>query len=97
MNDNDGVVNNQPMIGALAGAPFSLPPIVADVCFGTSRFGFCETVDTNRVYDFSDVNTNSGQGEINIVSDYDGPFNFTAGYYFFDERNDNEYLSLIHI
>ena len=91
MNDNDGVVNNQPMIGALAGAPFSLPPIVADVCFGTSRFGFCETVDTNRVYDFADVNTNSGQGEINIVSDYDGPFNFTAGYYFFDERNDNEY------
>ena len=71
MNDNDGVVNNQPMIGAGAGAPFNLPPIVADVCFGTTNFGFCETVDTNKVYDFSDVFTNSGQGEINIVSDYD--------------------------
>jgi outer membrane receptor protein involved in Fe transport len=91
MNDNDGVVNNQPMIGAGAGAPFNLPPIVADVCFGTTNFGFCETVDTNKVYDFSDVFTNSGQGEINIVSDYDGSFNFTLGYYIFDERNDNEY------
>ena len=89
MNDNDGVVNNQPMIGA--GALLNLPPIVADVCFGTSNFGFCETVENNRVYDFSDVYTNSGQGEINIVSDYDGPFNFTVGYYIFDERNDNEY------
>ena len=89
MNDNDGVVNRAPMIGA--GALLNLPPIVADVCFGTSRFGFCESVDSNRVYDFSDVSYNSGQAEINIVSDYDGTFNFTAGYYTFDSRNDNEY------
>ena len=31
------------------------------------------------------------QYEINIVSDYDGPWNFTAGYYAYDSRNDNEY------
>ena len=89
MNDNDSVVNVSPMIGA--GALLGLPPIVADVCFGTSNFGFCENVTSNRAYDFSDVVFDSQQYEINIVSDYDGPWNFTAGYYAFDSRNDNEY------
>ena len=89
MNDNDSVVNTSPMIGA--GAALGLPPIVADVCFGTSRFGFCETATSNRAYDFSDVVNDSQQYEINIVSNYDGPWNFTAGYYAYDYRSDNEY------
>ena len=89
MNDNDSVVNISPMIGA--GAALNLPPIVADVCFGTSRFGFCETATSNRAYDFSDVVNDSQQYEINIVSDFDGPWNFTAGYYAYDYRSDNEY------
>ena len=89
MNDNDSVVNVSPMIGA--GAALGLPPIVADVCFGTSNFGFCEEATSNRAYDFSDVVFDSQQYEINIVSDFDGPWNFTAGYYAFDSRNDNEY------
>ena len=89
MNDNDSVVNTSPMIGA--GAALNLPPIVADVCFGTSRFGFCETATSNRAYDFSDVVNDSQQYEINIVSNYDGPWNFTAGYYAYDYRSDNEY------
>ena len=89
MNDNDSVVNTSPMVGA--GAALGLPPIVADVCFGTSRFGFCETATSNRAYDFSDVVNDSQQYEINIVSNYDGPWNFTAGYYAYDYRSDNEY------
>ena len=89
MNDNDSVVNTSPMIGA--GAALGLPPIVADVCFGTSRFGFCETATSNRAYDFSDVVNDSQQYEINIVSNYDGPWNFPAGYYAYDYRSDNEY------
>ena len=89
MNDNDSVVNTSPMIGA--GAALNIPPIVADVCFGTSRFGFCETATSNRAYDFSDVVNDSQQYEINIVSNFDGPWNFTAGYYAYDYRSDNEY------
>ena len=89
MNDNDGTVSNAPLIGA--GAGLGLPPVVGELCFGTGRFGFCETVATDRSYDFSDVSYESQQAEINIISDYDGAFNFTAGYYTYDSRNDNEY------
>lgn len=90
MNDNDGSVSNQPFLGA--GAALGLPPIVGELCFGGSHSnGFCEVVDSERAYDFSDVSTWSDQAEINLVSDYDGPFNFTIGYYDFDQRNDNEY------
>ena len=89
MNDNDGSISRVPLIGA--GVLLGLPPIEADLCFGTPNFGFCEYVDTDRSYDFSDVAANSGQAEINIISDYDGPLNFTAGYYTYDYRNDNEY------
>jgi outer membrane receptor protein involved in Fe transport len=89
MNDNDGSVSNAPLIGA--GVLLGLPPVVGELCFGTGRFGFCETVATDRSYDFSDASWESQQGEINIISDYDGAFNFTAGYYTYDSRNDNEY------
>ena len=33
----------------------------------------------------------SQQAEINIISDFDGPLNYTVGYYMYDSRNDNEY------
>ncbi len=89
INDNDGSISVDPLLGA--GQSLGLPPIVAELCFGTSNFGFCETVDSDRSYDFSDVFMNGSNAEINIISDYDGPFNFTAGLYFYDNRNDNEY------
>ena len=90
MNDNDGSVSRQPLLGA--GASLGLPPIVTELCFGGSGSnGFCETVDSDRAYDFSDVSTWSDQSEVNLVSDYDGSFNFTLGAYMFDQRNDNEY------
>ncbi len=89
MNDNDGSISVDPLLGA--GQSLGLPPVVAELCFGTPNFGFCETVDSDRSYDFSDVVSNGSNAEINIISDYDGPFNFTAGIYSYDFRNDNEY------
>ena len=89
MNDNDGSVSYSPFIGA--GVGLGLPPIESEQCFGTPRFGFCEYVTTDRTYDFSDVLYESQQAEINIISDFDGPLNYTVGYYMYDSRNDNEY------
>ena len=89
MNDNDGSVSYTPFIGA--GAGLGLPPVESEQCFGTPTFGFCEYVTTDRTYDFSDVKYESQQAEINIISDFDGPFNYTVGYYMYDSRNDNEY------
>tara|TARA_B100000780_G_scaffold177005_1_gene124093 strand:+ start:1152 stop:3872 length:2721 start_codon:yes stop_codon:yes gene_type:complete len=89
MNDNDGSVSSIPLTGA--GAPLGLPPISANLCFGTSTREFCEVVNSERGYDFSEVSTWSDQAEINIISDYEGPVNFTVGYYNFDQRSDNEY------
>ena len=89
MNDNDGSISRLPFIGA--GAGLGLPPVESEQCFGTPTFGFCEYVTTDRTYDFSDVKYESQQAEINLISDFDGPFNYTLGYYMYDSRNDNEY------
>ena len=93
MNDNDGSVSiSTSLVGAGGMYPggLGLPPITGNLCFGGHN-QFCEFVDSERTYDFSDVNTTGQQAEINIISDYDGPFNFTVGLYTFDQRNDNEY------
>jgi outer membrane receptor protein involved in Fe transport len=90
MNDNDGSISNVPLRGAAAGLP-GIVPIEAYVCFGSDENSFCETVDSDRTYDFSDVETENKQAEINFISDFDGPFNFSAGYYWYDDTTDNEY------
>ena len=33
------------------------------------------------------------QMEVNIISDYDGPFNYTVGLYQIENRNDNVYIA----
>ena len=88
-NDNDGSVSSVPLAGA--GAALGLPPIEAYLCFGSTENSFCETANTDRTYDFSDVETENKQAEINFISDFDGPFNFSAGYYWYDDTTDNEY------
>jgi len=67
-----------------------LPPVEAYLCFGYER-QFCETVASERIYDFSDVNMHGTQVEISVISDFDGAFNFTAGLYNIKNRNDNVY------
>ena len=72
------------------GAALGLDPIEAYLCFGFER-QFCETVDSERIYDFSDVNMHGTQVELSVISDFDGAFNFTAGLYNIKDRNDNVY------
>jgi outer membrane receptor protein involved in Fe transport len=90
MNDNDGGVSTVPLNGLAAGLGF--PPLAFNTCFGGDMYSFCEDITTDRIYDFSEVSTWSDQAEINLISDYDGPVNFTVGYYNFDQRNDNLYM-----
>ena len=92
MNDNDGSYSQTPLIG-VAGAwagGLGLPPIEATVCFG-GDIQFCELANTDRTYDFSDVFSENNQAEINFTSSFDNGFNFTAGFYNYDDRTDNEY------
>ena len=90
MGDLDQSYTTDPLPGS--GAAIGLPPIEGFVCFGGER-QFCETVKSDATYDFSDVNMHGTQMEINIISDFDGPFNYTAGIYQIENRNDNVYLA----
>ena len=87
MNDQD--LSTAPFAGTAAS--LGQPPVSGYLCFGGER-QFCETVDSERIYDFSDVNMNGSQMEVNLVSDFDGPLNYTVGLYQIENRNDNVYL-----
>ena len=88
--DNDQAYTTNPLLGSAAS--LNQPPIEGYLCFGGER-QFCETVDSDRTYDFSDVNTHGTQMEVNLVSSYDGAFNYTLGIYQNETRNDNVYLA----
>jgi outer membrane receptor protein involved in Fe transport len=87
MNDNDGTVGTKTFPGLLK----LLNPTAPDVAAEQDFLHFSEFVDTDRTYDFSDVYSNDQQFEINIISDFEGPFNYTFGLYTYDGRNDNNY------
>ena len=87
MNDNDGTVATK----TFPGLAKLLNPAIPDVAADQNFLHFSEFVDTDRTYDFSDVYTNDQQFEINIISDFEGPFNYTVGAYTYDSRNDNNY------
>ena len=86
--DQDLGYSTTPFLGA--GAAIGLAPVTGNLCFGGER-QFCENVTTERVYDFSDVTTNGMQVEVNLVSDFEGPINYTVGLYQIENRNDNTY------
>lgn len=88
--DQDQSYSTAPFTGSAAS--LGTPPVSSYLCFGGER-QFCETVDSERIYDFSDVNMHGTQMEVNIISDYDGPFNYTVGLYNIENRNDNVYLA----
>lgn len=52
-----------------------------------------EQTSTNLVeaIECSNVNTDIDQFEINLVSDFDGPHNFTAGLYYYESESMNQY------
>jgi len=88
--DNDQAYTDDPLFGSAAS--LGQPPITGYLCFGGER-QFCETVDSDRTYDFSDVTMHGTQMEVNLISSYDGPFNYTLGIYQNETRNDNVYLA----
>ena len=87
--DQDLSYTTTPFAGTAAS--LGQPPVSGYLCFGGER-QFCETVDSERIYDFSDVNMNGTQMEVNLVSNYDGPLNYTVGLYQIENRNDNVYI-----
>ena len=88
--DQDQSYSTAPFGGSAAA--LGTPPVEGFLCFGGER-QFCETVNSERIYDFSDVNMHGTQMEVNIISDYDGPFNYTVGLYQIENRNDNVYIA----
>jgi len=89
--DNDQAYTTDPLLGSLYGLP-GIVPVEGYLCFGGER-QFCEQADSDRTYDFSDVNMHGTQMEVNLISSYDGPFNYTVGLYQNETRNDNVYLA----
>ena len=84
--DNEyGVADAVGLPGLLAGL---LPPIGFEATF----YGFNEYVTHDRQYEFSDANLHGTQWELNYISDLDGPFNYTVGYYDIEADNANIYL-----
>ena len=64
----------------------ALGPLVGEGCFRD----FCETVDGPRKYSMIHIDYENQNAEINLISNYDGPFNFTVGAYQYKSKNDNE-------
>ena len=94
MNDNDYSHSTKPYPGIL-GAAMGLPPISWMGTFGGTfngdDYSFTELVDSERTYEFSNAENNTIQAELTLISDYDGPFNFVAGLYSYDDRSHNRY------
>ena len=74
-----------------AGSPASLIPMQWEGCFGGFHSTFCETVDSDRTYEFSMDETETWQAEVTLISDLDGPLNYQIGYYHFDQTSRNAY------
>ena len=86
MDDNDHSNASVGLTGALAPPTGLVIPELRTYCLGTM---------TNVANDFatecSEVDAQSKQFEINLVSDFDGPFNFVAGAYNYQDNARNQY------
>jgi outer membrane receptor protein involved in Fe transport len=92
MGDNDYSVAVDPFPGLFpAGHPASFIPMQWEGCFGGFDFSFCETIDSDRTYEFATVESETWQGEVTLISDLDGPLNYQIGYYHYDYRTKNIY------
>ena len=92
MADNDYNNSTTPFPGLFpAGHPASGIPMQWEGCFGGFHSTFCETVDSDRTYEFAKDETETWQGEVTLVSSLDGPLNYQIGYYHFDQTSRNVY------
>ena len=79
IDDNDMSRATVPFIGPLG-------PVASEVCFRD----FCEYVDSARKYSMIHIDYENKNFEMNLISNYDGPVNFTVGVYNYLSKNDNE-------
>ena len=92
MGDNDYNNSTDAFPGLFpAGHPASFIPMQWEGCFGGFHSTFCETVDSDRTYEFSMDETETWQAEVTLISDLDGPLNYQIGYYHFDQTSRNIY------
>tara|TARA_Y100000589_G_scaffold159388_1_gene151668 strand:+ start:66 stop:2183 length:2118 start_codon:yes stop_codon:yes gene_type:complete len=92
MGDNDYNVAVNPFPGLFPpGHPAAAIPMQWTGCFGGDDYGFCETVDADRTYEFAKVESETRQLEATLVSNLDGPVNFVAGLYHYDFTTNNRY------
>ena len=98
MNDNDYSHPIRQYPGILNGAIPGLPDVIEFTRTwggtdhgGRSTYGFTELTDRDATYEFANADFNSNQFEINLISNYDGPLNFTVGLYQYDGRSHNRY------
>jgi len=92
MGDNDYNNSTDAFPGLFpAGHPASFIPMQWEGCFGGFHSTFCETVDSDRTYEFSMDETETWQAEVTIISNLDGPLNYQIGYYHFDQTSRNIY------
>jgi len=92
MADNDYNNSTDAFPGLFpAGHPASFIPMEWEGCFGGFHSTFCETVDSDRTYEFSMDETETWQAEVTLISDLDGPLNYQIGYYHFDQTSRNIY------
>jgi outer membrane receptor protein involved in Fe transport len=92
MGDNDYNNSTAPFPGLFpAGHPAAGIPMQWEGCFGGFHSTFCETVDSDRTYEFSMDETETWQGEVTLISSLDGPLNYQIGYYHFDQTSRNVY------
>jgi hypothetical protein len=96
MNDNDYSHTTAPLPGILNAQLGALIPSIEWMgsfggTFNGNEYGFTELITGDRTYEFSHSDFFSTQAEINIISSFDGPMNYTAGIYMYDGRNHNRY------
>lgn len=84
--------DNEYGVAKAAGLPGLLAGLLPPIGFEATFYGFNEYVTWDRQYEFSDAKQNGHQWELNYVSDFDGPLNFTVGYYKQEADASNIYL-----
>ena len=85
-NDND----HSNASGAL-NSSFIPAPVFSIAELRTYCAGTLTNVTTDMAFECAQVDLTTQQYEVNVVSDFAGPFNFTAGAYVFKDNTHNQY------
>ena len=86
ITDNDHSNATGALNSSFIPAPAFSIPVLRTFCLGDIT-----NVTTDRAFECSKVDTTTEQFEVNLVSDFDGPFNFTVGAYNYMDNTYNQY------